>query len=191
MNNAQAIRTVMVDEGRRGTFAVAQPVTPQGIDTAASMLALRHLHFYRNLLRLGFEGTIWPDRASRTLRGERLALGIDLPELDLVALWAARCGDGRVSIPFIEYLLARVRATAARFLAVDHDRGIALRLARLDEAIAAMTPEGAAPAGNDLPRLDDVFLDETDAVRLCGSGGIVDLLLQACEEGCLGAAGLS
>lgn len=190
MNNAQAIRTVVVDEARRGTFAVAQPVTPQGIDAAASMLSLRHLHFYRNLLRLGFEGTIWPDRASRTLRGERLALGIDLPELDLVALWAVRCGDGRVSIPFIEYLLARVRATAARFLAVDHDRGVALRLARLDEAIAAMTPEGA-PSGNDLPRLDDVFLDETDAVRLCGSGGIVDLLLQACEEGCLSAARVS
>ncbi|HEV8199861.1 MAG TPA: hypothetical protein VGS03_07565 [Candidatus Polarisedimenticolia bacterium] len=202
MNKAQALQTTAGSQGARATFAVAQPLAPEGLDVAASMVALRHLHFYRDLLRLGFEGTIWPDRASRTLRSERVALGIDLPELDLVAVWATRCGDGRVSIPFIEYLLARVRETAARFLVVD-DRSIALRLGRLDEAIAAVAPGDAGPSegartqaqarshANELPRLDEVFLDETDAVRLCGSGGIVDLLLQACEERCLAATSFS
>ena len=189
MIDAQAVGTAVGSESRRGVFPVAQPLASEGIDIAAGMVSLRRLHFFRDLLRLGFEGTIWPDRASRTLRSERLALGIDLPELDLVALWATRCGDGRVSIPFIEYLLARVRDNAARFLPVDRDRAVAFRLALLDEAIAAI-PAGGAP-GSDLPSLDEVFISESEAVRLFGLGGVVDLLLRVCEERCLSVSGLS
>jgi len=170
-------------------FAVAQPEVPAGLDRAAALIALRRLQFYRDLLRLGFEGTIWPDRASRTLRGERLALGIDLPELDLVSLWAVRCGDGRVSIPFIEYLLARSRETAARFLPADATGAIGVRLARLDEAMQTVVPGGVVACG--LPRLGDVFLSEFDAVSVCGLGGVVDQLHHACEEACLSAWELS
>ena len=188
MIDAQTVRTAAGSQAQ-GTFPVAQPLESEGLDVAASMVALRRLHFYRDLLRLGFEGTIWPDRASRTLRSERLALGIDLPELDLVALWATRCGDGRVSIPFIEYLLARVREGAARFLPVDRDRAIAFRLGLLDEAIAAIRPGG--PGQENLPRLDEVFIPENEAVRLFGLGGVVDVLLRVCEERCLSASGLS
>lgn len=188
MIDAQTFRTAVGSQAQ-GTFPVAQPLVPEGLDIAAAMVALRRLQFHRDLLRLGFEGTIWPDRASRTLRSERLALGIDLPELDLVALWATRCGDGRVSIPFIEYLLARVRESAARFLPVDRDRAIAFRLGLLDEAIDGIGPGAAGRA--DLPRLDEVFIPEQEAVRLFGLGGVVDLLLRACEDRCLSVSGLS
>lgn len=206
MIDAQAaLQTTGGSQGQRGTLATAQAAIPEGLETGAAMVALRRLHFYRDLLRLGFEGTIWPDRASRTLRSERLALGIDLPELDLVALWATRCGDGRVAIPFIEYLLAKARETAARFLPVDQGREIAGHLDRLDAAIAGVSPGGVAPAGpgsdavststgarpDSLPRLGEVFILETDAVLLCGQGGIVDRLLQACEERILATSGLS
>lgn len=164
----------------RDIFPVAQAETPAGLDMGVAMLALRRLHFHRDLLRLGFEGTVWPDRASRTLRNERLALGIDLPELDLVAVWATRCGDGRVSIPFIEYLLMQVRATAARFLAVDGERAIASQLGLVDAALEALAPGG--PPADGLPRLEEVFITESEAVSLCGSGGLVDRLVARCEE---------
>ena len=190
MSEAQAVTPVESSNiHRRGSFPVALPAVPAGLDMGTAMVTLRHLHFYRDLLRLGFEGTIWPDRGSRTLRSERLALGIDLPELDLVAAWAARCGDGRVAIPFIEYLLARVRETAMRFLPLDEKRSIASQVALLDEALAAITRDaagaaaGCTPAEADgLPRLREVLLDETDAVRLCGVGGVVDRLVTGCEE---------
>jgi hypothetical protein len=193
MIEAQALQTevgtAVGTEGSRGRFTVAQPLVPAGLDRAAAMVMLRRLQFYRDLLRLGFEGTIWPDRASRTLRGERQALGIDLPELDLVALWATRCGDGRVSIPFIEYLLAQAKDTAVRFLPADASGAIGIQLARLDEAIRTIVPGGVETT--DLPRLDDLFLLEYDAVRLCGLGGVIDQLHHACEEACLDALDLS
>jgi hypothetical protein len=168
MNQVQAVTAV------RDIFPVARPAEPVGIDMGAAMQSLRRLHFYRDLLRLGFEGTIWPDRGSRTLRQERLALGIDLPELDLVAVWATRCGDGRVAIPFIEYLLTQVRATASRL------RATASQVALVDEALAALAPEGLPADG--LPRLGELPIAETEAVRLCGAGGVIDRLVACCEE---------
>jgi hypothetical protein len=189
MIEAQALQTTVGLEGPAGTFVVAHPLVPEGLDRAAAMVTLRRLQFYRDLLRLGFEGTVWPDRATHTLRRERQALGIDLPELDLVGLWATRCGDGRVSIPFIEYLVTQARETAARFLPADESGAIGIQLARLDDAIRSVLPGGHG--GTRLPRLDDVFLSEYDAVRLCGLGGIADLLHHACEEACLGLWDLS
>jgi hypothetical protein len=182
MREAHAV-TAIGAAGARDIFPVAEPAEPAGLDMGVAMLALRRLHFYRDLLRIGFEGTIWPDRSSRTLRNERLALGIDLPELDLVALWATRCGDGRISIPFIEYLLAQARATAKHFLPVDRKRTIATQVAQVDAALtalAALVPE-ALPADG-LPRLGEVFITETEAVSLCGAGGVIDRLVARCEE---------
>jgi hypothetical protein len=148
MREANAVTAVGPSSGdARDVFPVAEAGVPAGMDMGGAMLALRHLNFYRDLLRLGFEGTIWPDRSSRTLRTERLALGIEHPELDLVAVWAARCGDGRVSIPFIEHLLLRARDTAAHFLPLDEMRSIASQLALIDEALLAIAPEGRNGGG--------------------------------------------
>jgi hypothetical protein len=193
MSEASAVTAVGQSSGTaRDVFPVAEAGVPAGVDMGAAMLALRRLNFYRDLLRLGFEGTIWPDRSSRTLRTERLALGIEHPELDLVAVWAARCGDGRVSIPFIEHLLVRARDIAAHFLPLDETHTLASQLALIDEALLAIAPEGR-PA-DDLPRLGEVFIDEREAVRLCGVGGVVDRLLGQCEDrllGWIGRIGLS
>src|SRR5574341_2325250 len=90
-----------------------------GLDPATAMIHLRRLRYYRNLLTEAFESTVWPDRPAGTLRQERLALGIDRPELDVVALWSVRCGDGTVAIPFIEYILARAAEAASAFGVVD------------------------------------------------------------------------
>jgi hypothetical protein len=43
----------------------------------------------------------------------------------------------------------------------------------------------------DLPRLGEVFILETEAVALCGQGGLVDRLLQVCEERLLATSALS
>jgi hypothetical protein len=190
MSKAHAVTSVGESGGyARDIFPVAEPGVPAGVDVGAAMLALRRLHFYRDLLRLGFEGTIWPDRSSRTLRTERLALGIDHPELDLVAVWAVRCGDGRVSIPFIEHLLLRAHETAKHFLPLDEKRGIASQMDLIDEALRAIAPEGLPSDG--LPRLGEVFVDETEAVRLCGAGGVVDRLVGQCEDRLLARTALS
>lgn len=153
--------------------------TGPGLDPGAAMVELRRLCYYRDLMRSGFESTIWPDRSSRTLRNERLALGIDLPELDAVGIWATRCGDGRVSIPFIEFLLARTRDAARRFARADREGQIESLLQPLDEMLFAMTPPGR-PA-TDLPRLEEVYLTEAEVALLCGTGGLVERIVEACQ----------
>lgn len=153
--------------------------TGPALDPGAAMLELRRMCYYRDLLMSGFESTIWPDRSSRTLRSERLALGIDLPELDAVGIWATRCGDGRVSIPFIEFLLARTRDAARRFARADRSGSVAGLLQPLDEALLSMTPPGRPAA--DLPRLEEVYLTEAEVARLCGNGGLVERLVEECQ----------
>jgi len=156
-----------------------------GPDLAAAAIQLRRLRYYRDLLLSGFESTIWPDRSGRTLRRERLALGIDLPELDAVAIWSVRCGDGTLAIPFIDYILARAREAAAHFALWDLDGTLRGGIEALDRAMA-MTVTPAAPAT--LPRLEEVHVPEDAVAGLCGSGGILDRLVEACETLTLAAA---
>jgi len=157
-----------------------------GLGAAAAMIQLRRLRYYRDLLLQGFESTVSPDRPASTLRQERLALGIDHPELDAVALWSVRCGDGTVAIPFIEYILARAREAATTFRRKDEDGELARELERLDETLFAIAPAGGpVPA---LPRLEDVYVPEEDVAHLCGSGGILDRMVDCCEVMSLAAA---
>jgi hypothetical protein len=72
---------------------------------ARSGLALRRLRYFHDLLTSAFTASQSADLTSGTLRTERIALAIDRPELDAVALWTARRDDGAVAIPFVEYLL--------------------------------------------------------------------------------------
>lgn len=174
---------ITTTRGERNEAIVHRLVTSReavpALDPGAAMLELRRMCYYRDLLQSGFESTIWPDRSSRTLRSERLALGIDLPELDAVGLWATRCGDGRVSIPFIEFLLARTRDAARRFARADRGGAVAGLLEPLDEMLLGMTPPGRPAA--DLPRLEEVYLGEAEVARLCGTAGLVDRLVEACQ----------
>jgi hypothetical protein len=164
--------------------AGAAPLVPAegvtaGLDPATAMIQLRRLRYYRDLLVEAFESTFRPDRPAGTRRQERVALGIDHPELDAVALWSVRCGDGTVAIPFIEYILAGAYEAASAFRAADSRGRLAGCLGRLEGALRAITPPGAqAPA---LPRLEDVYVPEGMVARLCGPGGIFDQILDCCD----------
>lgn len=158
-----------------------EPATPATDlpDATAAAVHLRQLRYFRDLLALGFESTIWPDRSARTLRSERLALGIDLPELDAVAIWSVRCGDGTLEIPFADFILARAREAAAWFEPWDQDGALRRGLGRLQQALAAIAPPGRPVAA--LPRLEEVRLAESTVADLFGADGTLDRLVEACE----------
>lgn len=150
---------------------------------ASLMTELRRMAYFRDLFLQGFESTIWQDRAVPSLRDERLALGIELPELDTVALWSTRCGGDLVSIPFTEFILGRIRESAARFAPVDHDGEIGDGIDQLDAILAWITPAGGDVTS--LPRLGDVYLPESEAARLSAPGGLLDRVLDSCRAGAL------
>jgi hypothetical protein len=164
-----------------GTPVPVAPAVPaaEGLDLAAAAIQLRRLRYFRDLLVSGLESTIWPDRRARTLRRERLALGIDLPELDAVAVWSVRHDDGTLAIPFIDFILARAHEAALGFDALDATGSLRHGIGRLERALGAVTPPGAASTA--LPRLEAVQVPETLVAGLCGSGGVLDHLVAACE----------
>ncbi|HEU4402575.1 MAG TPA: hypothetical protein VFT43_10770, partial [Candidatus Polarisedimenticolia bacterium] len=145
--------------------------------------ALRRLSYFRDLLVEGFRSARDLDLFSNSLRGERLALGIDLPELDAVGLWSARAGDGSLSIPFIEYILGQIVTVIDTFCADLDDRRangelLAERQA-LDEALHEANRGG--PTALALPHLGDNFLPEPFLARLCVAGGLIDRTVEACR----------
>ena len=175
-----ALSTLAIGAARALPGPRAAAAATPAFDSAAALAELRRLRYFRDLLLQGFESTVWPDRPRRTLRDERQALGIDHPELDAVALWSSRCGDGMVAIPFIEYILRRVKQSAGRFAPFDHDGEIAAALDRLEEDRTVISPSGdPVPA---LPRLGDVYVPEAVIARLCGFGGILDQVVDCCRS---------
>ncbi|HEU4402098.1 MAG TPA: hypothetical protein VFT43_08330, partial [Candidatus Polarisedimenticolia bacterium] len=73
-----------------------------------AVIHLRRLYYYLELLAAGYRHALKPEPLVRSLRAERIALGIDLPELDTVPLWSVRRQDGSMSIPFIEFILGQI-----------------------------------------------------------------------------------
>ncbi|MCI0656426.1 MAG: hypothetical protein L0170_05075 [Acidobacteria bacterium] len=67
--------------------------------------ALSRMRYFHDLLEQGYRHALQPGEDPDTLRTRRVALGISLPELDLVPLWSRRAQDGTFSIPFIDFLL--------------------------------------------------------------------------------------
>ena len=166
---------------------LSQPSAARGgseaASTATKLVNLRRIRYYRDLLTEAYESTVSPDRPAGTHRLERLALGIDWPELDAVALWSVRCGDGTVAIPFIEYILARAREAAVRLGPASGDAALARAIDELDEALAAIAPAGVPPTS--LPRLEEVYAPEAAIAQLCGKGGVLDRIVACCELLCL------
>jgi hypothetical protein len=153
-------------------------------DTRAR-LHVDRLRYFRDLLVAGFRHALSPDPQSRTLRSERIALGVDLPELDTVPLWSVRRDDGTVSIPFIEYLLAQVCSTLEALGADSEttppDAAEDLRAARLTLQSILERAAPDRPAAASLPRLSDVFISQSLLERLCGHQGLLDLTVRRCE----------
>ena len=143
--------------------------------------AVRRIRYYCSLLITGYHHALSPDPQSRSLRTERIALGIDLPELDTVPLWSTRREDGTVSIPFIEFILARIceglDGLCAHPLLSARQAAAELTRARrgLGMILRETTPEGEAPA---LPRLGDIYISEELLKELCGPEGLLLSLLK-------------
>ncbi len=148
-------------------------------------LEIRRLHYFVDLLGAGYGHALRPDPMVRSLRAERIALGIDLPELDTVPLWSIRGSDGTVSIPFIEFILGQIREALDRIRAqADAPRssvsretiaglGALIRLLDETELVGAATPS--------LPRLADTFVPEELLDRLCGPDGLLAGMVRQCE----------
>jgi hypothetical protein len=149
-------------------------------------LQLRSLRYFLDLLDAGYRHALAPDPLTRSLRAERIALGIDLPELDTVPLWAMRRDDGSVSIPFIEFILGQIGQTVE---ALCSDPAYALTpeaedLAGERRALGRVL-ERIVPAGDpvpSLPRLRDLFAPESLLEELCGTGGILERVARGAES---------
>ncbi len=147
---------------------------------------LRRLRYFMDLFETGFRHALRPDPQAGSLRAERIALGIDVPELDAVPLWSACRDDGTVSIPFIEFIANEIdRALEAFAVEMKSEdpagaedlraRARALRL--LLESAGLRAKE--APV---LPRLRDVFLSLDALGEVCGPRGMLQLIERRCEE---------
>jgi len=165
----------------------------RGAVLSAPILGLRQLHYYLELLSAGHRQAVHPDASFRSLRAERIALGIDLPELDTVPLWASKRADGSVSIPFVEFILDQtcrsldaIGRSAEGVPEADRDALIAARV-EIGAILADATPDGETPPA--LPRLGDVYMPGEVLDRLCGPGGLAEGILQCCAAIVLRAVG--
>jgi hypothetical protein len=168
-----------------GTGVRDRPEARQAVLHSQVELLLRRLRFYLDLLSAGYRQALSPDPLARSLRGERIALGIDLPELDAVPLWSARGRGETISVPFVEFILGQIaeilEALAAEIAPfhpatageVETIRQIVART--LDRACA-----GGGPAPS-LPRLRDVYLPVSALETLCGPGGSLAPIVRRCE----------
>ena len=156
---------------------------------ARTGLALRRLRYFQALMTDGFKASQSADLPTGTLRAERIALAIDRPELDAVALWTTRRDDGGVAIPFIEYLLGQFIGSLEMFLADLADHGAAAEVATLSTALEIALKEANHRGDQALavPQLGDSFLPGPFLDRICGNEGLLDRTVRCCE-GLLGEA---
>lgn len=151
---------------------------------SSSELHFHRLRYFIDLLIAGYRQAQRPDPMPRSLRGERIALGIDLPELDTVPLWTVRRDDGMVAIPCVVYILDQARGSLDLFCREeDHDLSgeghVGACRAALDKALVeARGGSKTDPAG---PRLHDVFLPGDLLDKLCASGGLLERAVRDCE----------
>ncbi|HEU4401433.1 MAG TPA: hypothetical protein VFT43_04955, partial [Candidatus Polarisedimenticolia bacterium] len=115
---------------------------------------------------------------------ERIALGIDLPELDTVPLWSVRRQDGSMSIPFIEFILGQIGDSLESFCGtVETAPPQAIEKLMEDRRAVAGMLEETAPAGEPLPllpRLKDVFVPESLLERLYKADGMFEEIARRC-----------
>jgi hypothetical protein len=137
---------------------------------------LERMRYFRNLLRAGRRAALQPGSEGETLRGDRIALRIALPELDAVPLWSVRRADGMISIPFIEYILGQVLASALR---IGRMAGRGEGEDALVEVLVQVNSGG--PGALLLPRLNDVYLPAVLVERICGADGILERVVSRAE----------
>jgi hypothetical protein len=149
-------------------------------------LRVRRLHYFMDLLETGYRHALQPDPLPHSLRAERIALCIDVPELDTVPLWSVKRGDGSVSIPFVEFIVTQICRTLE---AIADEAGLSgspvgedLVLARATlRRVLEQASHGSATAAPDLPRLGDIFLSRDLLEGICGAKGLLGRIAGQCE----------
>jgi len=149
-------------------------------------LHVHRLHYFMDLMKTGYRHALLPDPLPRSLRAERIALGIDVPELDTVPLWSVKRGDGSVAIPFVEFIVTQIcrtlEAIAGNAGLTGSPAGEDLVLARatLRRLLEQASP-GSATAPPDLPRLGDIFLSREILEEICGDKGLLAKIARQCD----------
>lgn len=150
---------------------------------AAQTAALRRLHYHLDLLEAGYRQALRPDLQAPSQRAERIALGIDRPELDAIPLWSVRRADGAVAIPFIEFVLGEIHRglePVAR-AATAVDRRAAVRLAEGRRLVGRILQAiDADRRHRTVPRLGDLYLPGDLVERICGPDGLLRRLRRDC-----------
>ncbi|OLD65746.1 MAG: hypothetical protein DMF52_13720 [Acidobacteria bacterium] len=149
-------------------------------------LHIRRLRYFMDLLETGYHHALHPDPLPRSLRADRIALGIDVPELDAVPLWSVKQRDGAVAIPFVEFIVTQISRTLE---AIADDAGLSGSAAGEDLILARGTlrrvleqaSPGSATAAPDLPRLGDIFLSGEILDEVCGPKGLLQTIAGQCE----------
>lgn len=158
---------------------------PTGALLTHAELLLRRLRYYRDLLVTGYRQALDPTPLTSSLRAERIALGIDRPELDAVPVWSARGRAGTVAIPFIEFILGQIETILAE-LSIDPgflDPQAEQELAGARRSIGRVLEQasGGGEAVTSQPRLCDVFVAAGLVQDLCGHGGCLDTIVRRCD----------
>ena len=161
------------------------PARPDETVLSEVDLHSRRLRYFLDLLEEGYHQALRPDPLSRSMRVERIALGIDLPELDTVPLWSVRREDGAVSIPFIEFILWQAGETLQALCgaAEEEAAGSAQELRQshqaLSDALEAIRPGGQGSPS--IPRHRDIFVAEALMRDLCGPSGLLGRIARQCD----------
>jgi len=148
-------------------------------------LSFRRMRYFIDLVLEGRHSALQSDLLSRSLRAARIALGIDVPELDVVPLCSCRQPDGTISIPFIQFIVGQIAQCADAFFtsieSASQPRSAAAQTHRqaLQALLHEIDPGRTSPAPP--PRLTDVRLHPDLLDRLCGAQGLLKTLQEQCE----------
>lgn len=145
------------------------------------------MEYFRKLLQAACGATLDTSHDPQSLRADRLRAGVDFPELDTVPHWAEVSDDGRISIPFIEFIVTGIDAELSCFsrhpeLSAGDLKKIKRVHTRLADLLREITPDDEPSDG--LPRLREVFVDPNKLVPLCEENGLLHQAIAACRTGC-------
>lgn len=159
---------------------------PSRVAHSSVELHVRRLRYFMDLMQTGYRHALRPAPLPRSLRAERIALCVDVPELDTVPLWSVMRPDGAVAIPFVEFILTQIgrdlEAIADDVSVSGSAEGDDLLLARgmLRRVVDQASP-GSPAATPELPRLADIFLSRELLEDVCGPRGLLGDIANQCE----------
>ncbi len=147
---------------------------------------LDEAEYFLDVLACAYDQAIRPhDPDGCTRRTRRLELGIDVPELDIVCLWASR-NETEISVPGVEFMAFQVADRLRRVLtrleaAGSGDYGKSRTdLDRKFRNLLAALPN--TKVNRDYPMLGDRFMPPEVLQTWCDSDGDVRRLLGSCKR---------